>query len=318
LLRSEQRLARQNPVSCILASLLAEACFELGQTEESRALLAGRLNTIEEYGHPIALISAYMTMARIADQEGRQDQALSLLDALCAIGEKRAMLRLQVAAKCEITRLHARHGRAETSQQQCGQLESLLREERQQQPKPLTLWLELQSLLARTYSSLAVGSQSELSEAVQTADAVAHLAAKIKRDGDAVEAKFLRAEALRRQGAEEAPKVRSEAISLATASGAKRLLLEQDARTESRSSTTAAPAASAGEHSPFRRSGLLTAKEREILVLLSRNLSNKEIALALTVSEQTVKWHVKNLFNKINAGSRKHAVARARLLRLID
>jgi len=63
---------------------------------------------------------------------------------------------------------------------------------------------------------------------------------------------------------------------------------------------------------------LLTSKEREVLALLNRNLSNKEIALALDVGDQTVKWHVKNVFSKLNAANRKHAVARARLLGLVD
>ncbi len=63
---------------------------------------------------------------------------------------------------------------------------------------------------------------------------------------------------------------------------------------------------------------LLTPKEREILQLLARNLSNKEIATALEVSDETVKWHLKNMYNKLKAGSRKHAVTRARTLGVID
>ena len=61
----------------------------------------------------------------------------------------------------------------------------------------------------------------------------------------------------------------------------------------------------------------LTPKEREVLELLNRNLSNKEIALALQVGEETIKWHVKNLFTKLDAGTRKQVVARARILGLL-
>ena len=32
------------------------------------------------------------------------------------------------------------------------------------------------------------------------------------------------------------------------------------------------------------------------------------------VGEETIKWHVKNLFFKLNATSRKHVVLRARIL----
>ena len=55
---------------------------------------------------------------------------------------------------------------------------------------------------------------------------------------------------------------------------------------------------------------LLTAKEGAILELLSAGMSNKEIARAVDVGQETVKWHLKNLFGKLNAGSRRHAVDR--------
>ena len=60
----------------------------------------------------------------------------------------------------------------------------------------------------------------------------------------------------------------------------------------------------------------LTPKEREVLELLARNLSNKEIALAMQVGEETIKWHLKNLFGKLAAGNRKQVVRRAELLGL--
>jgi len=62
----------------------------------------------------------------------------------------------------------------------------------------------------------------------------------------------------------------------------------------------------------------LTPKEREVLGLLAHNLSNKEIGLALQVGEETIKWHLKNLFAKLDAGSRKQVVRRARILGLLE
>jgi LuxR family maltose regulon positive regulatory protein len=38
----------------------------------------------------------------------------------------------------------------------------------------------------------------------------------------------------------------------------------------------------------------------------------------MQVGEETIKWHVKNLFAKLDAGSRKQVVQRARLLGLLD
>ncbi|MEJ6005081.1 LuxR C-terminal-related transcriptional regulator [Paucibacter sp. AS339] len=62
---------------------------------------------------------------------------------------------------------------------------------------------------------------------------------------------------------------------------------------------------------------LLTPKEQEVLQLLARNYSNKEIAQSLGVSAETVKWHLKGLYGKLEAGSRRHAVTRARTLGML-
>lgn len=53
----------------------------------------------------------------------------------------------------------------------------------------------------------------------------------------------------------------------------------------------------------------LTAREHEVLDLLSQGLSNKQIARRLTISEHGVKRHVTNLLAKLNAPNRTLAVA---------
>ena len=61
-----------------------------------------------------------------------------------------------------------------------------------------------------------------------------------------------------------------------------------------------------------RRSGRpLTAREREILALVASGTSNKGIARALSVSANTVKFHLAAVFDKLNAATRAEAVAEA-------
>lgn len=56
----------------------------------------------------------------------------------------------------------------------------------------------------------------------------------------------------------------------------------------------------------------LTQREREVLHLIGQELSNHEIADALTIEPGTVKNHVHNLLRKLDVCSRKHAAQLAR------
>jgi DNA-binding NarL/FixJ family response regulator len=55
----------------------------------------------------------------------------------------------------------------------------------------------------------------------------------------------------------------------------------------------------------------LTEREREVLVLIARGLSNQDIAGSLTVSLSTVKTHVNRVLTKLDARSRAQAVVTA-------
>lgn len=56
-----------------------------------------------------------------------------------------------------------------------------------------------------------------------------------------------------------------------------------------------------------RRQFELTQKQQIILGLLERGLSNKEIADAMGISQSTVKFHLSNLFKKLNVNNRRAA-----------
>ena len=55
----------------------------------------------------------------------------------------------------------------------------------------------------------------------------------------------------------------------------------------------------------------LSNREMEVLQLLSEGKTNKEIAKALWISEQTVKTHVAHIFDKLGTSDRTETVARA-------
>jgi len=61
----------------------------------------------------------------------------------------------------------------------------------------------------------------------------------------------------------------------------------------------------------------ISKRELEVLELISRGLSNQQIADTLFVSLNTIKTHSSNLFLKLDVNRRTQAVQRAKELRLI-
>lgn len=61
------------------------------------------------------------------------------------------------------------------------------------------------------------------------------------------------------------------------------------------------------ESEPLAR-GPLTDRESEVLGLLAKGLANKQIAVALGISEHTVKFHVSSIYTKLNVTNRTEAV----------
>jgi DNA-binding NarL/FixJ family response regulator len=62
----------------------------------------------------------------------------------------------------------------------------------------------------------------------------------------------------------------------------------------------------------------LTAREIEVLRLLARGMSNKEISAALVIGEKTVKTHVSSILSKLNVPSRTQAALYAVRIKLVS
>jgi DNA-binding NarL/FixJ family response regulator len=66
------------------------------------------------------------------------------------------------------------------------------------------------------------------------------------------------------------------------------------------------------------RTTALTRREREILQLLAEGHSNAQLAKLLWVTEQTIKFHLSNIYRKLNVSNRTEAAHWARVRGLLE
>lgn len=332
LARADEDLGRRHPFSCMLAALLAAATYARDQIDEAAALLANRLDVLERGGTPDTVLLAYRTAARIAAARGVEHRALDLLETMYAVGIARNLPRLCVASLTEQLRLHSGRFRSET----CGTLQRRIDAivadnvvpEYPLKQRSLVLLQDMAHAYARIAEQDWRAAQQQLTRAEAGAEAM-------KREVVRIEILALRALALDRCG-EKGLALLGEAMNLMQAYGITRGLLDFHpalagwARDVEMGSTGARPfdpvrlapavrpTAGAGGNGPRAvPSMVLTPKERNVLELLARHLANKEIALAMGIGQETVKWHLKNLSAKLDAGTRKQIVRRAQLLGLL-
>lgn len=323
---AERDEGRRSLRACLLAAPLAQALLQRDQPEAARALLADRVDVLERGGFADTLWCTYRTLSRIALGHGDERRALAVLDDLCALAERRRLPRLRLYALCEQVRIHALRGRIET-------IAALMESVAQLAPvfgqAPMRWFLpqyRVAVAIAAAHAAIARRDFADAERQLTTAD---ELAGQLRRGHDMLTIKVLRAIVARQGDAEHALPLLAEALSLAQLSGHERLLANAPASaTELVEELRATPAgrqllgASSTPRPPAMlrapsRNALLTSKESEILELLRKGMSNKQIARTLDVSGETVKWHLKNLFLKLSAGNRKHAVDRACLLGIV-
>lgn len=324
LVHAERTLGRRSTVACIYAAAIAEALVERNEIARAEAMLAHRMDVIERFAYPDPILIASHALARLAVAQGDERRALAVLENLGELGRTRQVPRFTLASLAQRIALHAQKGHGETAAALLPELEALAGVFDYPEYQPYLSEYRLRRSLARAYAALAnfdaAGAETELADAGEVAAATNRV-----RDGLTVQ--VLRAVAAGQRRSVRAPTLLREALSLAALRGclrvaedthpdAVRMRDELGARVSPQAAiaparvTTIKPAAAAA-------GGLLTPKEAEVLRLLSAGHSNKHIAKTMDVSDETVKWHLKNLFSKLSAGTRRHAVDRARMMGLL-
>jgi LuxR family maltose regulon positive regulatory protein len=335
----EARAGRRNELTMTLAAVLASACWERDQRDEARTLLALRFDVSGRSGELMWSERSYLTQARIAAADNCEPRAFALLEALTGIGASQGILSTHLLGLLERIRLHAARQRSDQCRALLTHLEAQLAQTTALAASGLQPLVQLYRALAHSYTAL---SDTHTQIAGDWLAQAWPLAQQLNRGREMVQIQAL--QALLSEHAGESPsQLLNAALGRAESGGQVRVFAEtlpeiieliarnaaagnlspsinpsfvQQVLDAAQSSLTGA-ASLPGTPVAAAASAFLTPKEHQVLQLLAAGLPNKRIASTLGLSNETIKWHMKKLFTKLNAGNRQHAVDRARLLGLL-
>jgi LuxR family maltose regulon positive regulatory protein len=323
------QFGRRSISSTTVDVMLAVAMWEQGEVAAVSALLADRTDIFERLASFRLVTFGHLVMARLAMHEHNESRALQLLDNLFVIGQMREIAPMRWEALAEQVRIHACASRGKTCASIMERLEVIGRSPEARRRRVANALLDLRLNIARAYTCIA---RQDFPAALPYLAEAAGGASTLQTGREGVTVQLLLALCKSRIG-EEHEEVLAEAVSLADSLGLKRIIQEahpalpalvaalrgisSEASMAEAGIAAEAPAATRDHAIKIMPSSLLTPKEREVLKHLAEGSANKRIANILDVSDETVKWHVKNLSAKLGGANRKHVVDRARQMGII-
>jgi LuxR family transcriptional regulator, maltose regulon positive regulatory protein len=338
-LSESMRFGERNSALAALPALpMSEVLYECNDLERAEELLTASLPNANEFGFVDHLMSGYITSARIKHARGDLTGAQQTLDEGMGVAMARKLERLRLAIVAERVKFLLQDGRTEQAvrfarsagiPQSC---EHLL-------PKRgvttgdewrAVAWFRIALSESRMQEALSVGKHWRNFCAARGA-----IRSLIRWDLLLAQALFISTDVRAAQ------RTLREAIAHAAASRAIRSFIDEGAiiRTLLASTYEAdldvlhptdafaaelldtfntlskkKPALYAVAHrsAPEGLYGKLSAKEREILALVSTGMRNREVATKLGMTEGSVKWYMQQVYDKIGTRRRLQAVERAR------
>ena len=323
----ERELRGHRGQASMLHALLAGIAYEFDEIDAAVKHVEQAVSSVNECSHADAVIIAFITQARIQRTRGDEESAFVILREGQELGARRGLGRVTLSLAAEECTALVRAGRVEEAQlvaarfrfhelSAAGDASALLRDKTLRAAS--RYWL-LQSPL------LVISALDPAIESCRTRN-LAHRSVEL-----------LLIRALARQQAGDwagAETDLTEALSIGAPRGYLRAFLDEGrelgplvgrldlARLRG---SQAAPLARRLQHKPGASlppivaavGNQLTRREVSILRRLESGLSNKEIAEAIFVSEGTLKWHLHNVYGKLEVKNRSGAVSRAKHLGIL-
>jgi LuxR family maltose regulon positive regulatory protein len=348
--RTEQGAASSVSAGSVIAAYLADACYEQNRIASAEALVHDYGQLAEQQGIADQLAVMLLTQARMAHLRGDDAEAEEILERLLYLGYRHSFPRLVSYARAEFVRQATLSGDLDKAERRLRELdpehdktlnESLVFHAGEMEARSITLARYL--IYTGRHVNARALLQTQIREARQQrrrrreAKLTLLLSLSLNAEGKARLARRTFLEALElakpqelirtflderqpalrlirdvRQSMHELPDLPAAAERDALVAHLDRLLREageippQAAPTSGSTLLTAEMAAT------------LTEREKNLLRHVAGGLSNKDLANRLSVSTNTVKWHLRNIFEKLQITNRVQAIAIARHLGLID
>jgi len=333
---AEQNVGPNSIAAALPASLIARIRYEQGHLDEAEAWVIDRVPLISSGTMLDCVWSAYFVIARVATARMNLERARTLLERAENQGVTRDWGRLSAGAIAEQARLYLNDGRLDEAAACVDRLERLAR--KYPAPGPCA-WSEIEwyHKLARAHM---LGQQARPDEAIS-------ILRQLQRQAEAMQHRqFLISIAIRLSAVQLSAGKVAEAVghfrrvlAACAAAGLYQTVLDEGPiisellRTTQESGNVktdlvpyvdrlVAGLQRAGQDRSVPTSGgrilsALSPRETDILTLIAEGLSNKEIARNLYIGPETVKSHIKNVFNKLGVERRAQAVSRAQTLGLV-
>jgi LuxR family transcriptional regulator, maltose regulon positive regulatory protein len=313
----------------LLHTLLAGISYEFDEVEQALVHLERASSSVNEYAHADAVIVAYVTQARIQNLRHDASGALAMLREGQALGEQRGWRRVTLSLAAEECRWLARAGHHDEARVVATRFDFHELPTREGAAP-------LNSDKALRAASRYLLKQSP-AVVVQALDPAIDRSQQRELSHRSVELLVLRAIANKEDGnwARALEDVRR-ALTIAAPRNYIRVFLDEILELgallerldmEQLRGSEAAPLARRLQREistpndqggvPVGRGEELTKRELSILKRLETGLSNKEIADSIFVSEGTLKWHLHNVYGKLNVKNRSGAMTRARALGIL-
>ncbi|OIQ89664.1 serine/threonine-protein kinase PknK [mine drainage metagenome] len=329
--KAEEKWGRRNNMAVILAGHLAYALLEQGKTEQAKSVLGDRLDALEKFGMAEPLIVAYLALYFSEIASGRPEQGIRYLWALRDNGINLRMPRLVLRACYEEIRFHALQQDAVGARRAHAELESLQPGMDGESTDYLVSFDQLYLELGHAFYHQACERYDAALRHFQRAGSIAARLRRLKEANEIALFEEIVSRQLDAARAVGSVRIRFTRFTFSTQTLIRRARpglrkLCEDAGLdwcaeagEQFSWPSSSPPLSFQE--PFGPGGegrLLTRKETDILLLLRSGAVNKQIARTLGISLETVKWHLKNIYGKLNVSGRKHAISQGQRLGLFE